>query len=1025
MSLFPAYLDSSASKSNVDLEKNDEDVATPSKWLTNSSFEPEATKLVNKRIDDEKKESEDTNVEHLYKLYKKRHGKKKKKKEKKNISKFIRTKELAQHIVAECDFVSFDRKPELGNLKVDKLYRPAAPMFHFTKYKYLDHHGWVYTSSKQKKYKRYYSYKEKYYGDTCLESHACDDDLKMNKLMLINTKQVDEEALRKIESSSIKCENSTTPNTADYNKKLSEHPHDINLWVNFINFQDSSHNFSRDYGYKAIANRNSIMEKKLAILDKAISLNPDSEILLNKRWTIASELLTTDQLKEELLKELKNCRSANTVLWNYYINAIQSSLSDCNTFDVLKSYSDAMLAISKIKHGLPIEQKLEIEKQTIELFVKCGLFLRQAGHYEQLLTLINMYLTVSIKHFDGNLMEKFYTESTDDILFSEELKSMPVHKAWYQVETLRTVDHWMPLPKHMADTADDPQRVVLPEDVSELVQPITMHRSIITNLVFACCILLKIPILPSRNFVFRQLGIDNCHFNLDSLETVLSSVFMAHHFQNCNYSSDRVSNVLLVMLKAAMPPHYYDNESTSSKTYFSLITSILRHITDCLYAMDYTTEANMFLVWWLRFERYRIVIKSSTDNSHLVSEVKCLLQKPQYRNNIPLFIEFALLKSQVGKIDDALKILQKLVDAQPVLLDNKPIYENYTYRASFTAIYKNITEIMIQSDNSDKAIKILLALATGVLPGNGSLNDLEQANSTFNNVTERCLDDHDQFSHSNLEYNYLPQFFIEWVVCHSWFLYLTQNVRSAVVMLKRVVDRIGDIIKMNTFQTQHAAEEILNETLVIILNHHCNKSKTGHKDLRKHLRYAISKYPQNMQFLFSMVWNEVKTGGFGTPLWQIENVYIDHDVAENTDAVRLMLILVGRERLRMSSELAKKNVTNYQSSMCQYGAGNDIDLFKNMHHLFDFFIRNLCNIKEIKKCPMFWRLFLQYIAENAPLDYKKYFYEAVENCPWHKFIYLEAAFYLPEELTNICDILVEKQLRIHITHEELLVLRED
>jgi len=42
-----------------------------------------------------------------------------------------------------------------------------------------------------------------------------------------------------------------------------------------------------------------------------------------------------------------------------------------------------------------------------------------------------------------------------------------------------------------------------------------------------------------------------------------------------------------------------------------------------------------------------------------------------------------------------------------------------------------------------------------------------------------------------------------------------------------------------------------------------------------------------------------------------------------------------------------------------------------------------------------------------------------------QFLYLEAAFYLPEELTNICDILVEKELRIHITYEELLVLRED
>jgi len=56
-----------------------------------------------------------------------------------------------------------------------------------------------------------------------------------------------------------------------------------------------------------------------------------------------------------------------------------------------------------------------------------------------------------------------------------------------------------------------------------------------------------------------------------------------------------------------------------------------------------------------------------------------------------------LLKNQVGKKDDALRILQKLIDGQSVLLDSKPVYLNTTYRA-LTAIYKNMVEILIQSD---------------------------------------------------------------------------------------------------------------------------------------------------------------------------------------------------------------------------------------------------------------------------------------------------------------------------------------
>lgn len=97
-----------------------------------------------------------------------------------------------------------------------------------------------------------------------------------------------------------------------------------------------------------------------------------------------------------------------------------------------------------------------------------------------------------------------------------------------------------------------------------------------------------------------------------------------------NLGDKKASNAFLVMLKTAMSPNYYE-ESISSRTYYSFITTTLRHITDCLYNMDYIDEASMFLVWWLRFERYRMIVNSSSDNSQLVSEVMLLLGKPQYR----------------------------------------------------------------------------------------------------------------------------------------------------------------------------------------------------------------------------------------------------------------------------------------------------------------------------------------------------------------------------------------------------------
>lgn len=100
----------------------------------------------------------------------------------------------------------------------------------------------------------------------------------------------------------------------------------------------------------------------------------------------------------------------------------------------------------------------------------------------------------------------------------------------------------------------------------------------------------------------------------------------------------------------------------------------------------------------------------------------------------------------------------------------------------------------------EKALKILIALATGVSPECSSINLTEEALLVFSNVTESILDDEKQFAYYNIQYNYLPQFLIEWVSCHAWFLYLTRDVKTTVSMLKDVIEKIQNIIKLNSYQ---------------------------------------------------------------------------------------------------------------------------------------------------------------------------------------------------------------------------------
>lgn len=71
-----------------------------------------------------------------------------------------------------------------------------------------------------------------------------------------------------------------------------------------------------------------------------------------------------------MLKELEkysSSKSPQALLWCHYINVNQNSLSDCTTSSVLKRYSDAMFALSKIKRGLPLNEQLDIQQNIIGL----------------------------------------------------------------------------------------------------------------------------------------------------------------------------------------------------------------------------------------------------------------------------------------------------------------------------------------------------------------------------------------------------------------------------------------------------------------------------------------------------------------------------------------------------------------------------------------------------------------------------------------------------------------------------------
>lgn len=111
-----------------------------------------------------------------------------------------------------------------------------------------------------------------------------------------------------------------------------------------------------------------------------------------------------------------------------------------------------------------------------------------------------------------------------------------------------------------------------------------------------------------------------------------------------------------------------------------------------------------------------------------------------------------------------------------------------------------MTIIILYPIFREKALNNLISLAIGVKSRYASFKLIEEAMIVFDNVTESILADQEQFICCDMKYNYLPQFLIEWITCRAWFLYLTQNVQTSVAMLKVVIGKIQNIIKINNYE---------------------------------------------------------------------------------------------------------------------------------------------------------------------------------------------------------------------------------
>ncbi|CAG9815549.1 unnamed protein product [Phaedon cochleariae] len=876
-------------------------------------------------------------------------------KRKKSLKKKTRKKGRGDEIsvvstttIEENEFFEVNPKGNRELLMVSTISRPSAPQYHATLHLNASH-KYIYS---KKKYKRYHQHiPEKLINKT-------EDELVLTKHNLDTVKFAE----RDDHYSGFKHEEELSQKTAFYNRHLTNFPADIKVWLEYIQFQDTVYEFEKTYRKGSIAKAQIVLaQRKLAIIDKAVSLNSSCDLLHRKRLNIAVTAFPADEL-QNYLKELVNKDKSNIILWQGYIEATQCSMSHCNTPAVLNLYSKCLSTLHQLRRSTSVEKYL-LEESILRMLYQCCLFLKQAGLFEQLWTLLKMYLELNLSSNDkskfnisSGFRENQLTE-LEDIIFTSNL---PLHELWLRTERLRESCHWVPYTEE-DNNCEDPQRIVFTEDVAELIHPITKPENIfkLTATIFT---LLKIPLLPCRHTTMQDLGLDYVPWSLDSIEPLLSMFLPI-------YPVEMENEHLWTDNRLAVGPQYL-KKLPGQEEYLEFILKIMENSSDCLSGDNKIA----ITVWFFRFQRLLIILDKSTlliladsFKKKIKKTVREFLKHDENRQNEIYYLEYALIEYELGNKDNCFKIINTALSFNK---QTEFVTENWpNNQKNWCYLYKNLIQMKLcsklcddytRSERNEDALKLIcemVLIQKDIQPNENILNKVEaKLDSISAEIIETKVSNLPTLQH------FLPDFATDWLIIHVLFKYSMET-------------KYGGFFKL------------LDDVLYT----------------------AIENYPNNV-FILSILEREQSIGNaLGPRWWKMQNMLLSSGRALSS----LFAIVI-----------VNQHILNLRETVCDTITGDKYDINSSLKNKMLSLFKKVTSGVTTRKCGLVWRLYLQFVYTYfSPELCRNVYYSAVEECPWLKSLYIDAAIYIPAELSQIQDLIIEKQLRLHVTPEELDILR--
>lgn len=183
--------------------------------------------------------------------------------------------------------------------------------------------------------------------------------------------------------------------TSYYNQILLQRPHDISMWLEFIQYQDEASFWGKTAGpagwvegEKETESRKklkvALMERKVAIYERALENNPFSVELIVGYMELVEEIWDTEKLVGKW-KHIVFMNPHRSLLWLKYIEFCISRFSFFQTQTIVSLFGKAISTLASIldRKLLSHKPEEEAEKRLLSLYIFYCYFLRQIGQTEK------------------------------------------------------------------------------------------------------------------------------------------------------------------------------------------------------------------------------------------------------------------------------------------------------------------------------------------------------------------------------------------------------------------------------------------------------------------------------------------------------------------------------------------------------------------------------------------------------------------------------------------------------------------